>query len=371
MTSPVCPVVVLRTLCVGLLVVPTETYRAEDLRTFVSRLFVAKGVTVAEADRVAESLVESNLVGHDSHGVYLARWYASQIDTGELQPGAPLTVLRQLPGMLACDGGLGFGQVQCHAFVERCVAQARTAGAVCATLRRSGHIGRLGEWVEQAARAGFAALMAVNDNGAIYTVAPPDGIDRRLSTNPIGVGIPTPSGEPIVLDMSTSAVANGKLKIARLAGREVPPGWIQDAEGNPTCDPQVMLADPPGALRPFGGDQAYKGFGLGLVFDILAAGLAGGFCPPAAPGTVECNNVLLIVWDPEAFGGAEHFLGEAGKLVDWVRSARPRPGCDRIQLPGDRSRETRAERLSRGIPLSDEYLRPLRELAAEGQVPAL
>lgn len=355
----------------GRWIVAIETYLANDLRTFVSRLFVAKGVSPAEADRVAESLVESNLVGHDSHGVYLARWYATQMDTGELCPGAEFTVLRDLPGMLACDGGLGFGQVQCHELVERCVAKVRTTGAVCATLRRSGHIGRLGEWVEQAARDGFAALIAVNDNGAIYTVAPPDGIDRRLSTNPIGVGIPTPGGEPIILDMSTSAVANGKLKIARLAGRQVPPGWIQDAEGNPSCDPQVMLADPPGALRPFGGDQAYKGFGLGLVFDILAAGLAGGFCPPAAPGTVECNNVLFVVWSPEAFGGTEHFLGEAGKLVDWVRSARPRPGVDRIQLPGDRSREARAARLADGIPLSDEYLRPLRDLAAELQVPCL
>jgi uncharacterized oxidoreductase len=349
----------------------TVNYPAHPLQSFVSRLFVAKGAPLAEADRVAESLVESNLVGHDSHGVYLARWYASQIDTGELCPGAELTVLRDLPGMLACDGGLGFGQVQCHKFVELCLNKARSAGAVCATLRRSGHIGRLGEWVEQAARAGFASLMAVNDNGAIYTVAPPDGIDRRLSTNPIGVGIPMPDGEPIVLDMSTSAVANGKLKIARLAGREVPLGWIQDAEGNATTDPNVMLADPPGALRPFGGDQAYKGFGLGLVFDILAAGLAGGFCPPAQPGTVECNNVLLVVWSPDAFGGAEHFLGEAGKLVDWVRSARPRPGCDHIQLPGDRSRETRAARLASGIPLSDEYLRPLRDLAAELQVVSL
>jgi len=351
--------------------VPTVNYPAERLRTFVSQLFRAKGVTAAEADRVAESLVESNLVGHDSHGIVLARWYASQVDSGELRPGAPLTVLRELPGMLACDGGLGFGQVQCRSFVERCVEKARTSGAVCATLRASGHIGRLGEWVEQAARAGFASLIAVNDNGAIYTVAPPDGIDRRLSTNPIGVGIPTPNGEPIVLDMSTSAVANGKLKIARLAGRQVPEGWIQDAEGNPTRDPQVMLADPPGALRPFGGDQAYKGFGLGLVFDILSAGLAGGSCPPASPGTVECNNVLLVVWSPAAFGGEPHFLGEAGKLVDWVRSARPRPGCDRIQLPGDRSRETRQARLASGIPLSDAYLAPLRELAAELHVPAV
>ncbi len=350
-------------------------YTAGQLRHFVSQLFVAARVTPVEADRIAESLVESNLRGHDSHGIVLAGWYLSQIQSGELQPGAPLVVRRDLPGALVCDAGLGFGQVQCREFVNRCCEKAMTAGAVCGTLTRCGHIGRLGEWVEQAAKLGFAALIAVNDNGAIYTVAPPGGIDRRLSTNPIGIGIPT-EDEPLVLDMSTSAVANGKLKIARLAQRPVPLGWIQDAEGNPTTDPEVMLADPPGSLLPFGGDQAYKGFGLGLVFDILAAGLSGGFCPPAEPGALEWNNVLLVVWNPGQFAGREHFLTEAERLIAFVRSARCKPGVDQIQLPGDRSLECRRDRLKNGLPLSDEYLRPLKEIAGklgvefpEGQEP--
>ncbi|RPI86767.1 MAG: Ldh family oxidoreductase [Planctomycetaceae bacterium] len=338
------------------------TYTPLALREFVQNLFLAANASPAQAERVAESLVESNLRGHDSHGVVLARWYLSQILSGELVPCAPFEILHDLPGALVCDAALGFGQVQCHEFVERCCAKAKTAGAVCGTLTRCGHIGRLGEWVEQAARKGLAALIAVNDNGAIYTVAPPGGIDRRLSTNPIGIGIPT-AGDPLVLDMSTSAVANGKLKIARLAQREVPLGWIQDAEGNPTTDPQVMLADPPGALLPFGGDQAYKGFGLGLTFDILAAGLSGGFCPPAEPGTKEWNNVLLVVWDADRFAGRLHFLREAEKLMAFVRSSTCKPGVDRIQLPGDRSLETRRVRLEQGIPLSDEYMQPLWEIA--------
>jgi uncharacterized oxidoreductase len=345
-------------------------YPAPRLRDFISRLFQAVRVAPPEADRVAESLVDSNLRGHDSHGVVLARWYLSQLESGELLAGAPLTVRHELPGALVCDGGLGFGQVQCREFVNRCCDRARTSVATCGTLTRCGHIGRLGEWVEQAARLGFAALIAVNDNGAIYTVAPPGGIDRRLSTNPIGIGVPTP-GEPLVLDMSTSAVANGKLKIARLANREVPLGWIQDAAGNPTTDPQVMLADPPGALLPFGGDQSYKGFGLGLLFDILAAGLSGGLCPPGEPDGKEWNNVLLVVWDPERFSGREHFLTQAKGLLEFVRGARCRPGVDRIQLPGDRSLETLRERSATGIPLSEEYLQPLREIAGKLGVEAV
>ena len=200
-----------------------------------------------------------------------------------------------------------------------CFGQGSPDGRGDGALRRSGHVGRLGEWVERAASAGLAALIAVNDNGVIRTVAPPGGTAGRISTNPIAIGVPTGRG-PLVLDISTSAVANGKLKVARLEKRPVPEGWIQDANGNPTTDPHVMLADPPGSLLPFGGDQAYKGFGLGLFFDFLVGGLTGGFCPPAPPGTIECNNVLVVVWDPAGFAGAAHFAAEADKLIESVRN---------------------------------------------------
>ena len=342
---------------------PSMNYDAHEIRRFVSQLFQAHAVGREEAERIAESLVESNLHGHDSHGITLARWYLSQLETGELVAGVPLEIRRDLPGALWADAQLGFGQVQCHRFVELCCRKAETAGAVCGSLDRCGHVGRLGEWVEQAARRGFAALMAVNDNGAVYTVAPPGGLDRCLSTNPIGVGIPT-RDQPIVLDMSTSTVANGKLKLARLAGRPVAPGLIQDAEGHPTTDPGVMLADPPGALRSFGGDQAYKGFGLGLVFDILAAGLSGGLCPPGVAGGVEYNNVLLVVWNPELFAGTEHWLQQAEGLTGFIRSSRRQPGAGPMRLPGDRGHALKRQRQVEGLPLDDAMLNPLREIAA-------
>jgi uncharacterized oxidoreductase len=229
-------------------------------------------------------------------------------------------------------------------------------------MRRSGHVGRLGEWVERAAACGLAALIAVNDNGVICTVAPPGGREGRISTNPIAIGVPTGTG-PLVLDISTSAVANGKLKVARLEQRQVPLGWIQDALGNPTRDPNVMLQNPPGALVPFGGDQAYKGFGLGLLFDILIGGLTGGFCPPAPPGTIETNNVVLVVWDPAHFSGAAHFAAEADKLIKSVRETPLKAGVEQIQLPGDRSAKTRLQRLAEGIPLAEEVWEQLTHVA--------
>jgi uncharacterized oxidoreductase len=322
----------------------------------------AAGAPADEARVVAASLVESNLRGYDSHGVLLARWYLSQIKNGELLPGAPFTHLNETPALIAADGGLGFGQVQCARLVDRVAEKARQSGVASGTLRRSGHVGRLGEWVERAAARGLAALITVNDNGVIRTVAPPGGRQGALSTNPIAIGVPTGKG-PRVLDISTSAVANGKLKVARLENRPVPPGWIQDAQGNPSTDPAVMLADPPGALLPFGGDQSHKGFGLALFFDMLIGGLTGGFCPPAPEGTIECNNVLLVVWDPERCAGANHFTAQADKLIAAVRATPRKAGVDQIQIPGDKSAETRVQRLAEGIPLAEEAWAQLTRVA--------
>jgi uncharacterized oxidoreductase len=339
-------------------------FTAETLSDFVTRLFSAAGAPHEEARLVAASLVESNLRGYDSHGVVLARWYLSQIKNGELVPGAAFTVRHETAALVAADGGLGFGQVQCGRLVDRVAAKSRELGIACGTLVKSGHVGRLGEWVERAASRRLAALILVNDNGVIATVAPPGGTEGRISTNPIAIAVPT-GDTPLVLDISTSAVANGKLKNARLEHRQVPLGWIQDAEGNPTTDPNVMLAEPPGALLPFGGDQAYKGFGQGLMFDILSAGLAGGFCPPAPAGSKEWNNVLLIVWDPARCAGIDHLIAETDKLIAAVRATPRKSGIERIQLPGDRSTHARVERSATGIPLPEEIWEQLTHVAVK------
>src|SRR5438874_10863761 len=180
---------------------------ASILKDFVSRLFVAAGAPQSDGETVAASLVESSLRGYDSHGIALARWYLSQIKNGELVPGAPFTVLHETASLLTADGGLGFGQVNCARLVDRVAFKARDVGLAGGTMRRCGHVGRLGEWVERAAAQELAALIAVNDNGVIRTVAPPGGTQGRISTNPIAIAVPTGS-DPLVLDISTSAVAN-------------------------------------------------------------------------------------------------------------------------------------------------------------------
>ena len=335
------------------------------LEDFVSRLFQAAGVPESEAQPVAGSLVGSNLRGHDSHGVVQVPGYVRQLRSGTLVPGAELKVLSETPSLLVTDAGRGFGSVQTARLIERLLPKAREQGIACGTLRAAGHLGRLGEWAERIAQAGVAGLVATNDNGVLKCVAPPGGIEPRISTNPIAIGVPTGDG-PLVLDVSTSIVANGKVRLKLTEREECPPGWLLDSDGQPTTDPSVRFSDPRGTLLPLGGEQGgYKGFGLGLFFDILVGGLSGGFSPPAPADAPLTNNALLVMWTPERFAGESHFLGQADELIAFVRATRCKAGVDSIRVPGDRSKATLKERSAKGIALDDGTWQPLVELAQE------
>ncbi len=207
---------------------------------------------------------------------------------------------------------------------------------------------------------GKACLVTVNDNGVLKCVAPPGGTEPTLSTNPIAIGVPT-GDQPMVVDLSTSVVANGKVLVQRVAGESCPEGWLLDASGEPTTDPSVRFTEPRGTILPMGG---YKGFGLSLLLDILVGGLSGGHCPPAPDGSAGTNNVLLVVWDPEMFAGTGHFLGEADRLIEFIRGVNRMPGVDSIRLSGDRSRRTMTERLSGGVPLDSGTWSSLCETAS-------
>jgi len=335
---------------------------ADNLRTFASDLFQAAGLSSDDADIVSDSLVLSNLCGHNSHGVMRTVEYVNQMKQGELRGDAELNVLQETDSLIVADAGFGFGQIQMRKLIERLSLKAQQQGIACGTLKSCGHVGRLGEWVERLAEAGLAGFVTVNDNGVLKCVAPPGGVEPRISTNPIAVGIPT-ENEPLVLDISTSAVANGKIRVADLAGEQCPAGWLQDSQGNPTGDPKVRLQEPYGSILPFGGEQGYKAFGLGLLFDILVGGLSGGFCPPAADDAPSTNNVLLVVWDPKKFAGQNHFLAEAEKLIAYVRDTKLKPGVEKIRLPGDRSLNSKQRGEQQGVPLDSGTWQSLVALA--------
>ena len=341
------------------------TTRPDVLLDFARRLFVAAGVPGDQAGTVARSLVDANLCGHDSHGVMRVPQYVGFVRDGKLFPGAELTVLRETPAILAADAGWGLGQVQAYRLLDRLLPKAKAVGIASGTLRRCGHIGRLGEYAEWAAGHGLALFATVNSHGSGRRVAPPGGTRGRLSTNPICFGAPTPS-DPLVLDFSTSAVAEGKVRVALQKGEPVPDGWILDAAGRPSTNPADLYTDPPGSILPFGGPQAYKGFGLSLMMDALAGGLSGGDCSrPDRPMPGLGNGVVFALWDVDSFGGRECFLSAVGGLSDFVRDTPPAPGVAEITLPGDPERRTRTRRRAEGIPIPDGTWALLTNLAVE------
>lgn len=345
------------------------TVAAGPLTDFARRLFAAAGVPAADADTVARSLVSSNLCGHDSHGVMRVPQYLGFLRDGTYNPTAELTVLNETPAVLAADAGWGLGQAQAHRLMRRLLPKATALGVAAGTLRNCGHTGRLGEYAELAADQKLAFFGTVNSHGAGRRVAPPGGTAGRISTNPISLGVPT-SGPPVVLDFGTSVAAEGKVRVHHQSGTPCPADWLLDSEGRPTCDPGVLYTDPRGSILPFGGPQAYKGFGLGLLLDLLAGGLSGGPCSnPAAPMAGVGNTLVFTLFDPAAFGGTDHLLRQADELTTFVRRCPLVDPAQPITLPGDPERAVRLVRDRDGIPIPDGTWALLVKAAGEWGVP--
>lgn len=345
------------------------TIEPQSLTTFATQLLAAGGLNPSDATLVAQSLVGANLRGHDSHGVMRIPFYLAGVEKGEVNVGVELTLLNESPTHLAADGGWGFGQIQAQRLTQMAIEKAQQSGMCVATLIRSAHIGRLGEYCEQAAAAGLVSLLMVNTHGAARRVAPVGGIAPRLGTNPLAIGVPQDDA-PLVLDFGTSATAEGKVRVKRIAGERCPDGWLLDSQGKPTNDPHALYADPPGTIRPMGGDQAYKGFGLALMIEIFAGALSGGVCIRETPCNPVGNCVFLLLLSPDRLAVGDRFHQEVADLVTFVRSCPRADGCDEITLPGDPERKILERRLAEGVPLDAGNWQELVKLADRLQVAA-
>ena len=335
---------------------------ASVLTDFATQLLVAAGAPHDEAALVGRSLVVANLCGYDSHGVMRIPFYADMIAKKEAIPGVQLTVIKESPSILVADANWGLGRVQCGKLIARLIEKANSTGIAAGTLYNSSHVGRLGEYCEMATDVGLVSQLMVNTHGAARRVAPPGGTEPRLGTNPMALGVPN-GDEPLILDFSTSATAEGKVRVKAIAGEDCPSGWLLDSEGRPTTDPNALYADPPGTILPMGGDQAYKGFGLALMIDIFSGALSGGLVARETPITPKGNCVFAVIISPEHFGGVEHFVRQTEQLADFVRSCKRQPGVEKIVLPGDPERATLARKTADGIHLDDENWRKLGDFA--------
>lgn len=340
------------------------TFSAPVLSDFIARIFEKVGVPADESRIVAESLVGSNLRGHDSHGVMRSTQYVGFVEKGEYQPGAALKVERETPALVVADGQWGFGQVQAHRLLDLILPKAKVLGLAAAAARNCGHIGRLGEYAERAAAEGLILIATVNNCGAGQRVAPPGGVSPRLGTNPLCAAVPTASN-PVVLDFGTSVVAEGKVRVYHINKKPVPDGWLLDPQGKPTNDPSVLYEAPLGSILPMGGAQAYKGFGLAMVLDMLCGGLTGGRASHAGAPAAKGNNVVFLALDPAQFAGQDWLLHESTQLVDYLRETPRATGVEAITLPGDPERATFDKRSRGGIPLEDAHWEKLVEMAVK------
>ncbi len=334
-------------------------FRSELLKELISGVFTAAGCDAEDAECVSDHLVEANLAGHDSHGVIRTPIYVRWLQEGKVLANQKIEVVFENDAMALVDGRMGLGQPIARQAMELAFEKTRKQGVGVVALRNSGHVGRVGHWAEMAVRQGFVSLHFVNTSGLGMLVAPVGGINRRLSANPIAVGIPVEEGPPIILDISTSSIAEGKLKVAFNKGVPVPDGCIIDASGRPTNDPKVFYGDPPGAILPFGG---HKGYGLGVVTEILAGALTGGGC--TKPGVTRLEQGMLsIVLDPAVLPTSDSFLGEIRTFVDFVKgSEKTSPGAE-ILMPGEIEHRNRQQRLADGIELDEKTWGQIAETA--------
>ena len=317
------------------------------LANYTSRIFQAAGTPKMTADLVGQSLVSANLAGHDSHGVIRIMQYLRQIDEDEIRPRATPEIERETPVMSLFNGHRCFGQLAAKVAIEDGIGKARGNAVAAVGLKHSGHVGRLGEWVELAAEEGLIALAYANGGRSGGLVAPFGGAERRMGTNPVAVAIPLQDRPAVLLDFATSAVAEGKVRVALNSGKPIPEGWALDKHGAPTQNPADLYDG--GMLLPAAG---HKGYSLALLSDFLG-GILTGAGGPSLPGTILGNGVLFVLLNIDAFRPMAEFFADGSQIADWIKSTRPAPGFDEVLLPGEPEARSTQTRQENGIPLDD------------------
>ena len=330
---------------------------AGKLIDLVAAIMQGGGCRLDEARTVARRLVDSNLVGHDSHGVIRVSKYLEWMRAGTLKANQAPSVVFESDTIAIIDGHLGFGQVIGEYAAKLGVAKAAVKGIAMVGLTNCGHLGRVGDWADIAAEAGQVSLHFLNTSGALR-VAPFGGSDRRLSTNPISIGVPVAGRAPVVLDVTTSMVAEGKLMVAVNKGEQVPDGWIIDKHGAPTTEPKDFYAG--GALLTVG---AHKGSGLSMITDLLAGAVTTGRSSDPDDAILR-NNMLSIYIAPNVYDPGDGVAVEARRFVDFVTASPPAKAGEPVLAPGDVERRNRAARLANGVPLDDKTLADLVKAAA-------
>lgn len=323
-------------------------------RSLASRVLRALGTPESVADQVAHSLILAQQMGHDSHGIVRLREYASFVERGLVVPDATPQVVRAAGAVRVIDGNHGWGQIACRLAVKEAVAVARETGCVTVTVRNANHVGRIGEYVEELAAANLVGLMWCNSDPC---VAPFGGVERMLGTNPFAAAVPTME-QPVVVDFATAAIAEGKVRVAKVTEASIPSGAVIDSTGRESTDPNAFYDG--GALRPFG---QHKGYALSLLIELLGGGLSGGH-PSVTDRYISGNGVVLIALDPTFFVEQSDFLRDTTEAVHAIRLSRAANPNQPVLVPGDIELNAAQQRSSE-LPVASEIWNDITNLLHE------
>ena len=343
--------------------------KAAELQAFIARAFVAIGISAPEAASIAELMTRADVNGSDGHGVFRLPKYIRRIKGGAVNIKPAIRIEREAPGMALVDGDNGMGHLVMRFAAEKAIEKAKTAGTAWVGVKASNHAGPASLYASMPIEHDMIGLYLAVGNA--NHLAAWGGLDMLLSTNPIAVGIPAGAEPAIVLDMATTVAAYGKVKTAAQRGETMPEGWMIDRQGQPLTDPKRANE---GLLLPIGG---YKGYGLALIFGLLAGTLNG-----AAMGrdVVDFNNDdttatntghVIVAINVAMFRELGEFKASVDQLVRDIRNSKRLPGVEAVRLPGEQSHAKRDEHTRLGIPMPAPLLQSLAALAAELKIAPL
>jgi L-2-hydroxycarboxylate dehydrogenase (NAD+) len=339
------------------------------LESFIARAFETVSIPPSAARAIAELMVRADVQGSEGHGVFRLPQYIRRIQGGAVNVKPNIRVVREAAGMALVDGDNGMGHLVMRFATERAIGKAKQAGVAWVGVKWSNHAGPASLYASMPLEHDMIGLyLAVGNANHLPAWG---GLDMLLSTNPIAVAVPAGEEPAIVLDMATTVAAYGKVKTKAQRGETMPEGWMMDRQGRPLTDPRRANE---GFLLPIGG---YKGYGLALIFGLLAGTLNGAAMGRDvvdfnADDTTPTNTGHTIVAiDVAAFQPAADFKKSVDALIRDLRNSRRLPGVDAVRLPGDGARAAREDRLRNGIPLPPALAASLAQLAAELKIQPL
>ena len=344
---------------------PTR-YRSESLQKFAHDLLTAAGVDSEMGAVVADTLLEGDLLGHDTHGLALLPSYLRELEAGTMTKRGSARVVEQRDASALWDGNRLPGPWLTRLAIDDAIERAQRCGTGTVVIRRSHHIACLAAYLTRATERGFVLLLSCSDpNGA--SVAPHGGTRAVFTPDPIAFGFPT-EADPVLIDLSASLTTNGMTARLHQRGERLAHPWLLTADGEATDDPAVLFTEPRGTILPTGGvDAGHKGYALALIVEMLTGALAG--FGRADPKEGWGATVFVQAIDPVAFGGLGAFKREAGWIAQACRDNPPRAGFEKVRLPGERALQRRRDQLQQGVELHSDILPSLEPWATRLSVP--